>query len=48
MIAMMTKKDGNRNTIEFAEIVDFFYKSWTWGFKHLGWLIKRDKSRLYY
>ena len=39
----MNKKD-NRTYLEFNEIADFFYKSWVFAYKHLGWLIKNEKS----
>jgi hypothetical protein len=39
----MGKKE-NRGYITFEELLNFFYQSWIYGFKHLGWIIKRDKS----
>lgn len=44
MMAMMSKSDNNRNSIEPNEIKDFFYKSWIQGYRHLGWQIKKDKA----
>jgi hypothetical protein len=44
MMAMMPRPE-ERNFIEFKEIVDFFFKSWVYGYKHLGWQIKKDKSK---
>lgn len=43
---MMTRKDNNRLYLEFNEISEFFFKSWVYGYKHLGWLVKRDKADL--
>jgi hypothetical protein len=44
MMAMMTHPE-DRNYIEFSEICDFFFKSWVHGYKHVGWQVKRDKSK---
>lgn len=44
MSIMLAKKDIKREYLEFNEIVEFFCKSWVYGFKHLGWLVKQDKS----
>lgn len=44
MSAMMIKQD-NRNYLEFNEIVDFFFKSWIQGYRHLGWNVKADKCK---
>jgi len=41
----MMPRPEERNFIEFKEIVDFFFKSWVYGYKHLGWQIKKDKSK---
>lgn len=43
---IMSKKE-NRNYLEFNEIVEYFFKSWIWAFKHLGWLVKRDKGKIF-
>jgi hypothetical protein len=48
MLAMMFRPDKNRNYVEVNEIIDFFFKSWVQGYKHLGWQIKRDKSIIKY
>ena len=42
-MAMMARKES-RDYIEFNEIFEFFFKSWVYGYKHLGWLVKRDRS----
>lgn len=44
MNAMLSKKEKGIY-LEFNEISEFFYKSWVYGFKHLGWLVKQDKSK---
>ena len=44
MMAMMNKPEL-RNFLEFNEIVDFFFRSWVYGYQHLGWQVKRDKSK---
>ena len=44
MLAMMSMPDKNRNYIEVREIKDFFFKSWVYGYKHLGWQINRVKA----
>ncbi len=44
-MAMMNQPE-DRNYIEFSEICDFFVKSWVFGYKHLGWQVKREKSKL--
>ena len=47
MMAMSPRKE-NRDCLELElnEIFDFFFKSWVYGYKHLGWQVKRDKSIL--
>jgi hypothetical protein len=40
----MGKKE-NRSFTDFNEVYEFFYRSWVYGFKHLGWLVSRDKGR---
>ena len=44
MMAMMSRPE-ERNYIDFNEIVEFFFKSWDYGFKHMGWEVKRDRSK---
>jgi len=44
MMAMMSRPE-EKNFLEFNEIVEFFFKSWVYGYKHVGWQVKRDKSK---
>jgi hypothetical protein len=44
MMSMMSRKE-ERNYVELSEICEFFFKSWVYGYKHLGWIVKRDKSK---
>jgi hypothetical protein len=43
MMAMMDRIE-DRKYINFNEIVQFFFKSWIYGYKHLGWIVKQNKS----
>ena len=42
----MMSRPEERNYIDFNEIVEFFFKSWVYGFKHMGWQVKRDRSKI--
>jgi hypothetical protein len=44
---MMKGIDPSRTYLEFNEIVNFFFRSWIMGFRHLGWIVKNDKSNYY-
>lgn len=35
-----------KNYLDFNDILDFFFNSWVFGYKHLWYLVDKDKSKI--